>query len=39
MNRIVNILNQSKIFFFATTEGNQPRVRPYNAAVEFEDKV
>ena len=39
MNRIVNILNQSKVFFFATTEGNQPRVRPYNATVEFEDKV
>ena len=39
MNRIVNILNQSKVFFFATTDGNQPRVRPYNATVEFEDKV
>ena len=39
MNRIVNILNQSKIFFFATNEGKQPRVRPYNVAVEFEDKV
>lgn len=39
MNRIVNILNQSKPFFFATNEGNQPRVRPYNAVVEFEDKV
>lgn len=39
MNRIVNILNQSKTFFFATAEGNQPRVRPYNATVEFEDKV
>ncbi len=39
MNRIVNILNQSKVFFFATSEGKQPRVRPYNAVVEFEDKV
>ena len=39
MNRIVNILNHSKPFFFATTEGKQPRVRPYNAVVEFEDKV
>lgn len=39
MNRIVNILNQSKIFFFSTVEGKQPRVRPYNVAVEFEDKV
>ena len=37
--RIVNILNQTKTFFFATVEGDQPRVRPYNVAVEFEDKV
>ena len=39
MNRIVNILNQSKPFFFATTDGKFPTVRPYNAVVEFEDKV
>ena len=38
-NRIVNILNQAKSFYFATVEGDQPRVRPYNVAVEFEDKV
>ena len=39
MNRIVNILNQSKPFFFATSDGKRPFVRPYNAVVEFEDKV
>ena len=39
MNRIVNILNQSKVFFFATTDGNQPRVRPYNATVELLDNL
>ena len=39
MNRIVNILNQSKLFFFATIDGDQPRVRPYNAVCEFEDKA
>ena len=39
MNRIVNILNQSKPFFFATSDGKRPLVRPYNAVVEFEDKV
>ena len=39
MNRIVNILNQSKPFFFATCDGKRPFVRPYNAVVEFEDKV
>lgn len=39
MNRVANILNQTKPFFFATTENGQPRVRPYNAVCEFEDKV
>ena len=39
MNRVVNILNQSKPFFFATIDGKFPKVRPYNAVVEFEDKV
>ena len=39
MNRIVNILNQSKPFFFATMDGKFPKVRPYNAVVEFDDKI
>ncbi len=40
MKRIVNILNQSKPFFFATIDdGKFPRVRPYNAVMSFEDKV
>ena len=37
--RIVRILKQAKTFFFATVDGDQPRVRPYNAVVEFDDKV
>ena len=37
--RIVRILRQAKTFFFATVDGDQPRVRPFNAVVEFEDKV
>ncbi len=37
--RIVRNLRQAKTFFFATADGDQPRVRPYNAVVEFEDKV
>ena len=37
--RIVRILRQAKTFFFATVDGDQPRVRPYNAVVEFDDKV
>ncbi len=37
--RIVRILRQAKTFFFATVDEDQPRVRPYNAVVEFDDKV
>lgn len=37
--RIVRILRQAKTFFFATVDGDQPRVRPFNAVVEFDDKV
>ena len=37
--RIVRILRQAKTFFFATVDGDQPRVRPYNAVVEYDDKV
>ncbi len=37
--RILNILRQSKSFFFATIEDGRPKVRPFNAVMEFEDKV
>ena len=37
--RIVRILRQAKTFFFATVDVDQPRVRPYNAVVEYDDKV
>ncbi len=37
--RIAKILKNSKHFFFATTDGNRPYVRPFNAVVEFEGKV
>lgn len=37
--RIVNLLRQSKSFFFATSNDDQPSVRPFNAVVEFEGRV
>ena len=37
--RIVRILRQAKTFFFATVDGDQPRVRPFNAVAEFDEKV
>ena len=39
VTRIANILKNSKNFFISTTDGKRPFVRPYNAVVEFDDKV
>lgn len=39
VDRITNILTNSKNFFISTTDGTRPYVRPYNAVVEFEDKL
>ena len=39
VSRLANILKNSKNFFFATTDGKRPFVRPFNAVVEFDDKV
>ena len=36
---VANILKNSKNFFFATSDGKRPFVRPFNAVVEFDDKV
>ena len=37
VTRIATILKSSKDFYFATTDGKRPYVRPYNAVVEFDD--
>lgn len=39
VERIVNLLKQSKLFFFATVDDDQPNVRPYNAVMEYDGKV
>lgn len=39
VTRIATILKNSKNFYFSTTDGKRPFVRPYNAVVEFDDKV
>ena len=39
VTRVANILTNSKNFFISTTDGKRPYVRPYNAVVEFDDKV
>lgn len=39
MSQVVDFLNEAKTFYFATVEGDQPRVRPFNAAMERNGKV
>ena len=37
--RIVRILRQAGVFFFATEDADQPNVRPFNAVMEYEDRL
>ena len=39
MNRIVEELKRVKVFYVATAEGDQPRVRPFSSVTEFEGKA
>lgn len=39
MNKITEFLNQCGIFYLATMDGNQPRVRPFGAVMEYEGKL
>lgn len=36
MNRIVEELRKVRVFYIATIDGKQPRVRPFGSIVEFE---
>ncbi len=37
--RIVKLLKQAKVFFFATTDSKKPYVRPFNVVMEYENKL
>ena len=39
MNKALEFLQESGIFYLATTEGDQPRVRPFGAVFEYEGKL
>ena len=39
MARVVKFLKEAEIYYLATVEGNQPRVRPFGTARIFEDKL
>ena len=39
MKRVCEFLKNASIYYLATVEGNQPRVRPFGTAHIFEDKL
>lgn len=39
ITRLVNLIKNAGTFYFATNEDGQPRVRPFNAVMEFDGKV
>lgn len=36
MNKIVELLKEVGVFYIATIEGNEPRVRPFSSVTEYE---
>ena len=36
MERVVNFLKEAEIYYLATVEGDQPRVRPFGTVHVFE---
>lgn len=39
MNKIIEFLNEAKVYYLATLENNQPRVRPFGAATESNGRL
>ncbi|MDR2357001.1 MAG: pyridoxamine 5'-phosphate oxidase family protein [Oscillospiraceae bacterium] len=39
MNKATELLSAAGTFYIATTEGDQPRVRPFGAVAEFDGKT
>ena len=39
MNKIVEELKKARVFYIATIDGNQPRVRPFGSIVEYQGEA
>lgn len=39
MERVCKFLDDAKVYYLATAEGDQPRVRPFGTALVFEGKL
>jgi uncharacterized pyridoxamine 5'-phosphate oxidase family protein len=39
MKRVLEFLKKAEVYYLATVDGNQPRVRPFGTINEFEGKL
>lgn len=39
MNKIVEFLNEAEVYYLATVEDDEARIRPIGATIEYDDKV
>lgn len=39
LERVVKFLKDAEVYYLATVEGDQPRVRPFGTAHIFEEKL
>ena len=39
MKRVCEFLKKAEVYYLATVEGNQPRVRPFGTVHIFEDRL
>jgi len=39
LDKILDFLKNSKVFYFATVDGDKPRVRPFGFFMEYEGKI
>lgn len=39
MEEVLQFLKDSKVFYIATMDGNQPRVRPFSGILEYEGRI
>ena len=39
LERVLSFLDEAQVYYLATVEGNQPRVRPFGTAIIYNDKL
>lgn len=39
MDEVLKFLNECRVFFISTVDGNQPKVRPFGFAMEYDGRI